>query len=168
MTILVPQKFDADRVFPRLWQGAIPPAGHALRRNNSTPPFDVLVLSAVEHQPEAKYFYGVEVIHCPLDDDGRGLSPEEVQRWRNTTEHVSRALRSGKRVLTTCFMGMNRSGLINAAVIMRSGFDCEQALAFVRQARGPMALSNRAFQVLLHQDQLRRMQHEGQRMRDDK
>lgn len=147
------KRLDANEVFPLLHQGSVPPEGDTLQRRR----FAMLVLSAAEHQPPASRFPGVHVIHCPLNDHPGGLRPEEVKAWRTASEKVLRAICDGKKVLVTCYAGLNRSGVINARVIMRKGFEVEQAVSFVRMGRGEAALSNSAFRLLLYQEGVRRM-----------
>ena len=61
---------DADEVFPNIWQGSQPPLGSVVAEHG----FDVLVLCAVEWQPDASEFTGVEVLHAPFDDSCGGLN----------------------------------------------------------------------------------------------
>ena len=53
--------------------------------------------------------------------------------------------RTGRRVLVRCQAGYNRSGLVVALALMRLGFTGQDAVARVRIARGPYALSNPHF-----------------------
>ncbi len=55
-------------------------------------------------------------------------------------------MRHGERVLVTCAMGRNRSGLISA-LAMRQAYKItgDHAIAAVRSARGPNALNNPQF-----------------------
>ena len=52
---------------------------------------------------------------------------------------------SGKRVLIRCAGGMNRSGLLVALTLMRSGLTSDEAIALIRDRRHPWALNNRSF-----------------------
>lgn len=52
--------------------------------------------------------------------------------------------REGKRVLIHCAGGMNRSGLLVAAALVRNGMGAEEAIELIR-ARRPGALSNKQF-----------------------
>lgn len=52
--------------------------------------------------------------------------------------------RCGKRVLIHCAGGMNRSGLLVAAALVRNGMSVEEAIELI-QTRRPGALSNRQF-----------------------
>jgi protein-tyrosine phosphatase len=89
-----------------------------------------------------------EVVWLPLADakwDWRH-HPGEVRRLQDVADHAGRVIRSGGRVLTTCHMGINRSGLLSALILIRAwGLTPDQAIAHVRRGRGEKALSNRSF-----------------------
>ena len=55
---------------------------------------------------------------------------------------------SGKRVLVHCAAGMNRSGLLSAASLIRDGWSADDAMEAVRDARHG-ALNNPEFVDLL-------------------
>lgn len=133
-----------SEVAPGLYVGSKPPPGrHA--------GVDVVVLAAMEYQPPAHLFPGAEVIHAPLDDDPRRpMREDEVVRAARTADRVARRLRAGRRVLVTCAMGLNRSGLI-AALAMADVYRmrADEIVARLRRARGIMALSNPNFERLL-------------------
>ena len=130
-------------VIPKyLAQGSVPTQGSPLHAM-----FDSVVLCAEEHQDIA--LPGIEVIHAPFDDSGHGPTPAEVQiAWR-AARRVVRRLRTGKRVLVTCAMGWNRSGLVVGFVLITLGLAPAQAIDVIRMARGPTALSNKHFVRLL-------------------
>ncbi len=56
-----------------------------------------------------------------------------------------RDLKAGKRVLIRCQAGLNRSGLVMALVLIRDGYAPDEAIALIRQQRGPDALFNGRF-----------------------
>lgn len=131
-------ELDADRVARRLWQGSLPWEGLDPRQ------FPLLVLCAKEYQPRGQ-FPGVTVIHVPLDDSGVPMLPEEKHAAIVAARIVWRELAAGRRVLVTCAAGLNRSGLVSALSLMRGGVPSARAIAAVRRARGPNALSNPYF-----------------------
>ena len=113
--------------------------------------FDTIVLAAEEYQPHADRFPGMEVIHVPLDDaPRRPMREDEITAATKTAERVARRLRTGRRVLVTCAMGLNRSGLV-AALAMHDvyGMGADEIVARLRRARGMWALSNPNFEKLL-------------------
>lgn len=136
--------YNISKVTPKLWQGARPPQGYALRDLG----VDVLVLAAHEHQPESERFPGVEVIHCPLHDQ-LDQSLEDMARIILVGHEVQKRLARGKTVLSTCHMGLNRSGVLSALGLCGLGMPPNVAIATVRKARGPMALSNKTFETIV-------------------
>lgn len=111
----------------------------------------MIVLAAMEYQPPANQFSGAEVIHAPLDDDPtRPMREDEIVTAVNAAQRVARRLRAGRRVLSSCAMGLNRSSLI-AALAMSDvyGMTADEIITRVRRARGAWALSNPNFERLL-------------------
>jgi len=131
---------DVARVAPKLWIGSRPPGGSGLAAMG----FDVLVLCAEEYQPRGASFPGVKVLHAGFDDAFMPSS-KDLQIASVASDAVMDYVTQGKRVLVTCQMGKNRSGLVVALSLMKlydmSGRD---AMAVVRLAR-PGALFNPAF-----------------------
>ena len=140
MTDARKELLKASRILPGLYQGPKPPTGPLLRRLG----FRLLVLCANEYQPAAPLFEGVRVIHAP-NDDGPSMTQEQEQRVKAAAIEVAKAIRARQRVLVTCRMGHNRSGLVTAAALHlltgRSGRTCA---AYVQAAR-PGALRNPYF-----------------------
>ena len=132
----------ASEIVPGLWQGGYPKRPASLSRQG----IDMLVLAAREIQPPWETFPpGLEVVYAPMHDVDGGPSEDEAQIALSAASDVSRALDEGKTVLTSCAMGINRSGLINALVLMaREGLSGLDAVRRVRAAR-PGALSNGSF-----------------------
>lgn len=126
-----------DQVFAGLYQGSAPERGTDLPSLG----FGVLVLCAREYQPPHWLFGDVAVIRAPMDD-----APFHSHRQNAlpalAAHEVVKALKRERQVLVTCGMGLNRSGLVSALALLRLGFGREQAIAMVRRARGPQALSN--------------------------
>lgn len=74
---------------------------------------------------------------------------QELPEWEKLAETVNWAHRrweAGDRVLIRCQAGLNRSGLITALVLMRSGWSADSAIALLREMRSPWALCNRDFE----------------------
>lgn len=135
---------EVSEVAPGLYVGSKPPPGHHAG-------VDVIVLAAMEYQPPAHLFPGTEVIHAPLDDaPGRHMREDEIALATKAAERVARRLRAGRRVLSSCAMGLNRSALV-AALAMHEvyGMRPDEIVARLRRARGAWALSNPNFEKLL-------------------
>lgn len=129
---------DAHRIARNLWMGSRPsPLACEF--------FDVIVLAAGEHQPELP----CRVVRAPLDD---GLpSQAEVAVALKAARAVNAARRQGENVLVSCYMGVNRSGLVTALALMLNGASARSAIARIRAARkAPITpLSNPHFVTLL-------------------
>ena len=110
----------------------------------------MVVLTAKEHQPSSAHFPGVEVVHAGYDDSFRP-DPMDLARAKVAAQKVANALASGKRVLVTCYMGLNRSGLVSALsiyILSEGRITGREAVQIVRMGR-PGALGNPAFVALL-------------------
>lgn len=137
---------DATCIHQHLYMGGFPAVGHGVRRGG----FDVLVLCAKELQRPLSDFPGVEVFYVPLEDDSS--KPVGIQDWEQivrTSQRVVRRLRAGKKVLVTCQMGLNRSGIVTAASLHfltgKSGCSTAKLVQRRRHSGGYDALFNRAF-----------------------
>jgi protein-tyrosine phosphatase len=138
---------SASRIVGDLYVGAAPPPG------NYADQFDVIVLTADEYQPAASMFPGVRLRHHPFDDSPDPQPRDLMTAW-TAAEAVAQDMRRGRRVLVSCRMGRNRSGLVAAlALHLVTGESGAAVLALVRERRvddvGVHALSNRAFQRFL-------------------
>jgi hypothetical protein len=140
---------DAHEITRGLWQGSAPPSGPELRHSG----FDVLVLAAMEIQPAATAFPGVDRARICLDDEK--LTYPQLCEALVLSSRVARAISGGAKVLVTCAQGRNRSGLISALALMRlSGCDGSQAIRVVRQRRhSPFgrAMTNDSYNEVLTQ-----------------
>jgi protein-tyrosine phosphatase len=110
----------------RLAQGSMPPQGVHL-------PFDVIVLAAMEYQPELP---GHEVLHVPLDDSGPPPTRHERRLIRDNAHRIARRLRAGKRVLVTCRQGKNRSGVLAGLALVHLGLPGPEAAERIQRLRG--------------------------------
>lgn len=149
-------KFDATLIHPGLWQGSRPPFGFVLSRAG----FNMVVLCAEEFQPPhvmpAGYdvlirgmgtpFPDVEVVYAP-NDDSFTIPPsrEQLKTALAASARVADVIRAGGKVLVTCWMGKNRSGLVSALTLHRllgiSGFQAAHRIRCRRRG----ALSNPYF-----------------------
>lgn len=133
----------ASRVTHRLWQGSVPSPSEAL-------PFNVVVLCAEEHQfPEIgpRGFGDATILRCPLQDEPP--SQGAVDRAMRMGLEVAARHTADQRVLVTCAMGMNRSGLVVGLALLALGTTAPGAVEAVRRAR-PGALFNPHFVKLIY------------------
>ncbi|WP_372735599.1 dual specificity protein phosphatase family protein, partial [Nocardioides sp.] len=81
-----------------------------------------------------------------------GLDASAARRVHALVDRITAALGEGRRVLVRCSGGLNRSGVVVASVLVRQGYGVEEAMAAVRAARGPWALTNPTFVAHLRAD----------------
>lgn len=130
---------DANEIATGLWQGSAPPPGPYVRMAG----FDALVLAAKEYQPSEDQFPGVAVLRLPIEDDD--LSWDDWIRAVHVATLASNVRARGGRVLVTCQMGLNRSGLVSAlSLLILDDMSGPRAVARVRSRRGG-ALFNESF-----------------------
>lgn len=133
---------DASRIHGGLYQGGAPPKGRALSKAG----FDVVVLCAEEYQPDDHLFPGVSVVRLPMADIPVLLTEKQLRMLKLTAREVAFRLERGQKVLVTCAAGLNRSGLLNAAILIEAyGASPVQAIRTVRLHRNALALNNPAF-----------------------
>jgi len=88
-----------------------------------------------------------KVVFIPLDDNPAvdWLSrPLWVRRVMQAGRHVGEGMCCG-RVLVTCAMGVNRSGMIAALGLCRIGLAPQEAIDLLRAMRDPVVLCNEQF-----------------------
>lgn len=133
---------DGTRIWKTLYQGGTPIEGSRLCKND----FNILVLMAEEIQPEAWKFPGIHVIRLPMRDEPTLLTPQQIGLVRGVSRELARHLTFGRKVLVTCRAGLNRSGLMVAATLLRaSAMSPVEAIQTIRRHRSAKALSNPAF-----------------------
>lgn len=138
--------FDASEIYPNLWQGSRPPEGPALASYG----YGAVVFCAKEWQPDVSRFPGIRVIYAPNDDDySRGPTRKELTLALRAAREVAQLVARGVRVLVSCQMGLNRSGLVSALALHfltgKNGLAC---ILNVKRCR-PHALANPGFQKAL-------------------
>lgn len=130
-----------NEVVPGLFQG-----GHDVRSQSRTAcvvtdEFDLVVSLAVREgygPPD-----GVEHHVARMAD--AGVDGAVAARIDELSVLAAGAVSAGRRVLVRCSGGLNRSGLLVAATLVRLGYAPDEAIGLVRGARGPWALTNPAF-----------------------
>lgn len=119
-----------------LAQGSAPPPVSGI-------PFDVIVLSAMEYQPDLP---GYRVLHVPLDD---GPPPDKTTRMRirRAAREIADRVRAGQRVLVTCWQGRNRSGVLAGLAMVDLGVPPRVAVDRIRTLRD--GLMNEHFRAMV-------------------
>lgn len=133
----------ANEVVPRLWQSGV--------MHRPVSDIDMFVQCAIEEEsPYAPLDgFSVVVFHARFED--AAPRPAEREIALRAAEVVAAAVRRGQRVLVACSMGRNRSGLVVGLALRLLGHSGDEAVALVRAARGPMALSNEAFEQMVRE-----------------
>lgn len=85
------------------------------------------------------------VRHRVLEVPDGVLTAGQILAVETFAESVARDYAQGYRVLVRCRAGMNRSGLVVAAVLIQGGLTAGDAVAMVRRRRAPGALNNENF-----------------------
>jgi Dual specificity phosphatase, catalytic domain len=134
--------FTFDAVIPGLYQGDFPTGSVDWSR------FDDVVSLTIEEVPDVPLQVGGLRMHVPIWDEEM-VDPTGVRAAALT---VAERVTAGKRVLVHCWAGLNRSGVVSARALMFMGMPVAEAIARVRSARGPYALSNRDFVAWLHEE----------------
>lgn len=132
--IILAGENNMDKIVDGLYIGGVPLNNDAVDKE-----FDVLVLAALEFQdvfPVHKY-PNTYVIHAPLVDDK--LAREDKITALSAGIKVYEARAAGKKVLSTCAAGVNRSALIAAISLILDGMSAEHAINKIRQKRKPLS-----------------------------
>jgi protein-tyrosine phosphatase len=130
-----------SRIAPKHHQASRPPEGAVLHQVG----FRVLVLCEAEWQPPASSFPGLIVIHCPLHDELEPVSYEDRVQVSDVAREATALISRDLRTLVVCHMGLNRSGLVSATMLMnRYGVSGSEAVDIVRRNR-PGSLRNPYF-----------------------
>ena len=135
----------AFRIASGIYQGPCPSALATVRQNG----FHVLVFCAREIQPYVPVDQrnGVHLLYVPLNDNpSEPMTDAEWDAAHSTGREIARLNAGGARILTTCAMGLNRSGVVNAVALhYRYGVSGERAIERIRATRGGNALGNPSF-----------------------
>jgi len=87
-----------------------------------------------------------EYRYCIYDSDIEHFDQEALFE---TVKFAHTQWIKNKRVLIRCQAGLNRSGLVTALVLMRSGYTAIEAITLIRETRSEYALFNNEFVAFL-------------------
>ena len=122
-------------------------AGYPLYGSPKAAGFAAVALCAREYQPSESKFKGSRVIYAPMDD--RAIDSDILYTAEVAAERVMAHVMAGDRVLVTCAMGKNRSGLVVGLCLVNlyniSGAEAVEII----QGNRPGALSNDTFVAYL-------------------
>jgi len=110
---------------------------------------DLWVHCAMEIRPNKSY--AKKVIWLKLDDDDWDWRshPNEVEDILDVVKKSFDAIHDGQRVVITCHMGLNRSGLVTGLLMCAMGFTPGEVLGHLRALRHPDVLCNADFEDLV-------------------
>ena len=103
-------------------------------------PFDAIVTMYAWARPAdwkvQEFRYGVP---------DASISDIDLGRLRQAVDFGYDRWKAGDRVLIRCQAGLNRSGLVLALILIKDGLSAQEAIARIRDNRGPDALFNNNF-----------------------
>lgn len=110
---------------------------------------DLWIHCAAEVPPDRRAAH--QVIWLKLDDDNWDWRkhPDEVRVIMETAAKGIHGIDTGKRVLVTCHMGLNRSGLVTGLIMVGLGFEAGEVLNLLRVLRHEDVLCNADFESLV-------------------
>jgi hypothetical protein len=137
-----------NEVLPGLWQGGTDDddtLGSYVAFSNITPQitpddFDAVV-TMYQYANPADWLV-TEYRYCIYDSDIEHFDQKELFE---TVKFAHTQWVKGKRVLIRCQAGLNRSGLVTALVLMRTGYTAIEAITIIRETRSEYALFNNEF-----------------------
>lgn len=133
-SVVAAPKTSMDEIVDGLYIGGVPVDNDAIDKK-----FGGLVLAAKEFQdvfPVHKY-PNTYVVHVPLDD--ARLSRENKVEALAAGLKVYELREAGKKVLSTCAKGVNRSALIAAICLILEGRTAKEAIVLIRKRRKPVS-----------------------------
>lgn len=135
---------DFHWIVPGVAQGSYPqPLSEAFKH------VDTIVFCAEEKQPRAtKLPPGKRVVRFGFDDDiYRPIPAEAGVLFHQMAHQLAREVASGRKVLITCAMGLNRSGLMTALTMMYCfRMSPSDVVKLIRARRSKDALMNPIFE----------------------
>ena len=143
-----------SQITPFLFQGSFKDATENLARTYRD--YDVLVFCAEELQPPPHEVPANKTrIRIPFDDTHQieKLPLRDIMKVAGVCAH---AINHQRRVLSTCAMGLNRSGLVSALTLIAAyGLSPKDAVQLLQQKR-PHALMNQHFVQVVYASAMKR------------
>ena len=111
-----------------------------LRNLNEVEEFDSVVTCYSWAQPMSWYVHENRFGFADGPMDEKTFEKvEELATWLHSE------WKAGKRCLSRCQAGLNRSGILISLVLQKEGYSPEEAISLIRAKRSPHALFNRHF-----------------------
>lgn len=128
---------------------------YLIRRNK----IDLIIFAAQEYQPETldksnKQFIRAEKIYVPMKDSSKLRGKElknTIDLAKFAANRASLAIIGGKNVLSTCWAGLNRSGLISGLILKKITREHpKKVVSLIRKNRSSFALFNPLFVKIIY------------------
>lgn len=137
------------QIAPGLWMGGLNKDDYlgaelSDKHYSFTSPFDLVLTLYGDAQPAP---WGVTELRYGFPDDD--IPEDLITPCIPLARHGWAAWRSGAHVLVRCQQGVNRSGLVTALMLMLDGRAAPDAIAQLRNLRGPAVLNNPRFEAWL-------------------
>lgn len=134
-----------SEIGPNLFQGGTEDNDviHLAKTNNrprTDLPFDSIVTMYAWARPADWY---VQEFRYGVPD--AAITDINLNRLRQAVDFAHAQWKNGDRVLIRCQAGLNRSGLVMALLLIKEGYEPEQAIDLIRNYRGEDALCNAYF-----------------------
>lgn len=148
-----------DEVVEGLWLGGhgcqmkgAPPEGNCYLSGDRIPDqprWDLVV--SLHHEHDSRFEPEHHVPHLRHRMRDADLDPTHHTRLDMLATHVSEAVRAQDRVLVRCQAGLNRGSLVAGLALLKMGWSASDAIARMREVRGPYVLGNPSFVNYLYQ-----------------
>lgn len=137
-----------SEILPGLWQGGTHPDEH---RVVSVPSHNARHIGCDEFDVVGTFYHGAQPVsrhvmeyRYPFNDGD--MTDINIGYVMQIALHMHTEWKSGKRVLSRCQAGWNRSGLLTALVLIIEGYSAEAAIDLIRRRRSEYALCNGTFE----------------------
>ena len=107
-------------------------------------PFDAIVTMYAWARPAD---WSVQEFRYGVPD--ASINEIDLSRLREAVDFGYNRWQSGDRVLIRCQAGLNRSGLVTALILIRSGITAEEVIKMIREKRDEYALYNEEYVAFL-------------------
>lgn len=141
-----------SEILPGLWQGGTHDDDGAVKGYHAHP--DAQPITRAEFDLVATFYadsnpvdYHVMEMRYPFYD--ADLRDANVEYLVGIARFLHSEWKRGKRVLSRCQAGWNRSGLVTTLILMLEGYSAEAAIDLIRRERSSDALCNPDFETYL-------------------
>lgn len=129
---------DFTRITPNLWLGAVP-----MVKVNPEIKFIISLVGEYDKDSHYRLFHPHQQIFTTHFQDSETTFPS-VGLLHGVADLINR-LRDEGQVLVHCMAGINRSGMVTALALIKSGMKPAEAVELLRSLRDRDVLSNRSF-----------------------